>query len=65
MIRERDRYKELSTQRSETRIEYKNTQFAKFTTYFFWIVVGIIAMLVLVFRVRVIKHIDTNKREEE
>ena len=65
VIRERDRYKALSKQRSETRVEYKNTKFAKFTTYFFWIVVGIIAMLVLVFRVRVVKHIDVNKSEEE
>ena len=63
-IRERDYYKELSSYKEETRIEYQNTKFAKFTTYFFWIVVGIIAMLVLVFRVRVIKHIDINKMEE-
>ena len=65
VIRERDRYKELSKQRSETRIEYKNTKFAKFTTYFFWIVMGIIAMLVLVVRVRITKNIEINKREEE
>ena len=64
VIRERDMYKELSKHRSETRIEYKNTKFAKFTTYFFWIVVGIIAMLVLVVRVRITKNIEVNKMEE-
>ena len=57
VIRERDYYKELSSYREETRIEYQNTKFANFTIWFFWAFVAVVIVLLLVFRVRIEKHI--------